>query len=85
MSSDPGFDEDRLYRVVNEAVRDALFYVIGTVLLVAFAGALLLGGIQTALSGASPVETATGVAFLLVGLYVGGTALGVVPALRELR
>lgn len=80
---DDAIDEDRLYRVVNEAVRDAIFYVLGTALLVGFGGAMILSGVMALPRGG--LQSALGAGLVLVGAYLAGTALGVIPSVREWR
>lgn len=80
---DAGFDEVALYRVVREAIVDALLDVIGTLLLVGIAFVFVLAGGSMALQGQTPATVALGAAAVLIGLYLAGSTLELVPPVRE--
>jgi glycerol uptake facilitator-like aquaporin len=81
--SDPGFDPDRLYGVVFNAVRDALLDVVGTLLLVGIALVLAGTGLQVVLRARTVAGTALGVAVGVAGGYLGATTLELVPPARD--
>lgn len=78
-------DEGALYVVVRKAVEDAVFGVIGTLLLVGLGFVLVwIGGAMAfGARGGGPVPIVAGVAIALVGLYVAAASLEVVPPVRE--
>lgn len=79
----PGFDEAALYRVVRDAVKDALLDVIGTVLLLGIAFVLVIAGIQAVFSSISLGTVAIGIGVIAVGVYLAATTLEIVPPIRE--
>ncbi|WP_255152901.1 hypothetical protein [Halorarius halobius] len=82
-SFDPGFDEAALYRVVRDAVKDALLDVIGTVLLLGIAFVLVIAGIQAVFSSISLGTVAIGIGVLAFGVYLAAATLEIIPPIRE--
>lgn len=80
---DPGFDEAVLYRVVRDAVKDALLDVIGTVLLLGIAFVLVIAGIQAVFSSISPGTVAIGIGVVAAGVYLAAATLEIIPPIRE--
>ena len=76
-------DQTGLYRIIQAAVKDALLDVIGTVLLVVIAFVLVLTGAQVILSSTVPFASVIGLSLVLIGLYLAGTTLEVIPSARD--
>jgi len=81
--SETGFDEGALYVVIRKAVEDAILGVIGTLLLVGLAFALLWSGMVIAGWLESPFGTAFGVIVSLLELYIGAAALEIIPPIAD--
>lgn len=79
----PGFDEATLYRVVRDAVKDALLDVIGTVLLLGIAFVLVIAGIQAVFSSISLGAVAIGIGVVAAGVYLAAATLEIIPPIRE--
>jgi hypothetical protein len=79
---DPGFDESVFYTVVRDAVTDALYDVIGTLLLLGIAFVLVVAGIQTVFSSMSLVTVAAGIGVAAVGVYLAAATLEIIPPIR---
>lgn len=79
----PGIDEAALFRLVRDAVRDALLDVIGTLLLLGLASVLVLVGVQLYLSSISGLGAALGGVLAVVGLYLAAATLEIIPPLRD--
>lgn len=76
-------DQAGLYKIIQAAVKDAILDVIGTILLVVIAFVLVLSGSQVILSSTVPFASLVGLSLVLVGLYLAGTTLEVIPAARD--
>ncbi len=74
---------DELYVVVRKAVEDAIISAVGTLVLVVLSFGLVWLGILVGAQGYGQnlIQAAAGGFVVLVGLYMAGTALGVVPRL----
>lgn len=79
-----GMDEGTLYLVVRRAVEDAILNVIGTLLLVGVALLVIWVGAMVAVRTPSTAGLVAGSIAILIGMYIGGTTLGVVPSLQRL-
>ena len=82
-SRDPGFDEDRLYEVVAQAVEDAVISAIWTVIMVGIAVALVWVGIAVVVANPTPLGLIFGAITILAGFYVAGTRLDVIAPVRS--
>lgn len=76
-------DQADLYTLIQAAVKDAILDVIGTILLVLIAFVLVLTGAQVILSSTVPFASVIGIVLVVVGLYLAGTTLEVIPPIRE--
>ncbi|MFC7029138.1 hypothetical protein ACFQH8_20220 [Halomicroarcula sp. GCM10025710] len=70
------------YRVVRDAVTDALYDVIGTLLLLGIAFVLVVAGIQAVFSSMSLVTVAAGIGVAAVGVYLAAATLEIIPPIR---
>lgn len=77
-------DEGTLYLVVRRAVEDAILNVIGTLLLVGVALLMIWVGAMVAVRTPSTGGLVAGTIAILIGLYIGGSTLGVLPSLLGL-
>lgn len=78
-----GFDDAALYSVVRAAVKDALFDVLGTVLLVGIGFVLVMAGIQAVFRTQSLPAVTLGVWLIAIGVYLAATALELVPSVWD--
>lgn len=76
-------DQAELYRIIHAAVKDALLDVIGTLLLVGIAFILVLVGGRVLLSSTTPLAPVIGLLLVLVGLYLAGATLEIIPPVRN--
>lgn len=81
--ADPGIDEDRLYRIVHDAVEDAVLGAVGTILLVGVAFVLVWTGVAVVLQNESPAGAVLGGSAIVVGVYLAAASLKVIPPARE--
>ena len=79
----PGFDETVLYTVVQDAVKDTLLYMAGTILLVGVAFVLVVAGGLALIRPTSPVGTAFSISLVAIGLYIAATTLELVPPICD--
>jgi hypothetical protein len=79
----PGIDEAALFRLIRDAVKDALLDVIGTLLLLGLASVLVLVGVQLFFSSLSQLGVAIGGVLVIVGLYLAAATLEIVPPIRD--
>lgn len=75
-------DDRRLYRIIRNAVEDAIRGVLGTLLLLGTAAFFLLLGGNMLLVG-SPPGIAFGGVFLSFGLYIGAATFELIPTVGE--
>jgi hypothetical protein len=78
----PGIDEAALFRLIRDAVKDALLDVIGTLLLLGLALVLVSAGVQLAIS-LSQLGIVVGGALVAVGLYLAAATLEIIPPIRD--
>lgn len=78
----PGVDEAALFKLIRDAVKDALLDVIGTLLLLGIASVLILVGVQLVFS-LSQLGGVVGGALVAVGLYLAAATLEIIPPIRE--
>lgn len=78
---DPGFDEAVLYRVVRDAVEDAILGAVGTIMLTGVGLVVVwIGlGFAAAAGSANLLWAAVGILVALFGLYLAAASLRVVP------
>lgn len=76
-------DQGELYSIIHAAVKDALLDVIGTLLLVAIAFILVLAGGQVVLSSSTPLAPVIGISMVVIGLYLAGATLEIIPPVRD--
>ncbi len=79
----PGFDEERLFLVIRDAVKDALLDVLGTLLLLGVAFVLVVSGGQALLWSTSTMMAVGGAVVLAVGLYLAAATLELVPSVSD--
>jgi hypothetical protein len=79
----PGVDDAALFRLVRDAVKDALLDVIGTLLLLGVAGILVVAGGQLFLSSVSQLGAVVGGVLVVVGLYLAAATLEIIPPVRD--
>jgi hypothetical protein len=79
----PEIDEAALFRLIRDAVKDALLDVIGTLLLLGIACILVVAGVQLFISSISQPGIAIGGVLLAVGLYLAAATLEIIPPLRD--
>jgi hypothetical protein len=79
----PDIDEAALFRLIRDAVKDALLDVIGTLLLLGVASVLVLIGVQLYLSSMSGLGAALGGVIVVAGLYLAAATLEIIPPLRD--
>jgi hypothetical protein len=79
----PGVDEAALFRLVRDAVKDALLDVIGTLLLLGVGGILVVAGGQLFLSSVSQLGAVVGGFLVVVGLYLAAATLEIIPPVRD--
>lgn len=77
-----GLNEQELYAVIRKAVEDAILGVIGTLLLLGVALALIWAGIAIAFSGTT-VGLVAGIVAIGCGIYLGAATLGFIPPIQE--
>jgi hypothetical protein len=79
----PGFDEATLHFVVRSAVEDALLSVIGTLLLVGVACVIIMTGASIFLAPISPLGKIIGAILVVVGFYIAGVTLEIIPSVSD--
>lgn len=79
----PGVDEAALFRLIRDAVKDALLDVIGTLLLLGVACILVVAGVQLFVSSISQLGVAIGGVLIVVGLYLAAATLEIIPPIRD--
>lgn len=72
-----------LYTVIRKAIEDAMLHVLGTLVLVGIATILVLAGGYVFLAGTDPAGALGGIALILIGFYIGGVSLDVVPPVDD--
>lgn len=77
---------EELYVVVRKAVEDAIISAVGTLVLVVLSFALVWIGMLVGAQGFGDnlIQPVAGGFVVLVGLYMAGTALGVIPRLDSI-
>lgn len=78
-----GFDEAAMYRVVREAVEDAILGVLGTLMLVGIGFVAVWAGGTALVQSQTPPSIAFGTLAIAFGFYLAASSLGVVPPARE--
>lgn len=78
----PGVNEAALFKLIRDAVKDALLDVIGTLLLLGLASVLILTGVQLVFS-LSQLGSVVGGALVAVGLYLAAATLEIIPPIRD--
>jgi hypothetical protein len=77
------FDEATLYFVVRNAVEDALLSVIGTLLLVGVAFVIIMIGASIFLAPIAPLGKAIGAILVIIGFYIAGATLEIIPLVSD--
>ena len=79
----PNFDEAAMYRVVREAVEDAILGVLGTLMLVGIGFVAVWAGGTALVQSQTLPSIAFGTLAIAFGFYLAASSLGVVPPARE--
>ena len=75
--------QEELYAIVRAATRDALYDLVGTVILLAFSLVLLVTSTQLTLQATTLTGRGGGIGLLVIALAIAGWALDVLPPGRR--
>lgn len=79
----PGLERDELYDLVRLAVKDAMFDVLGTLVLLGVALVILAAAVRSLLVASTALEAAFVLGLALLGLWMAGGAFDLVPPFRN--